>query len=217
MIQIIQAWDALGTQGMVVEFRWIPAHRGIPGSDAADAAAKRATNEPPEHRRHSDTTTLLTAAKRMISTALHQDWDYVWSHAKHGRHLYSLGRKPDKKNLTLHRNLPRAIRSIISQMRTGKIGLRAYLVSIDKADTDQCTCSQGIQDVEHILLRCRDWIAEREEMWSGSRRMLNLKDILNDHKAVVRAAQMMMKTGLLTQFRDAAAAVDVTRRRSGDQ
>ena len=216
LVKILQVWDDIRVQGSKVDFRWIPAHRGIPGSDAADAAAKRATSVPPDHAAHQDKMTLLTTAKKRINTDIHQDWEYVWSHAKHGHSLRSLGRKPDKANLTLHRNLPRAISSIISQMRTGKIGLRAYLYGIDRTETKQCTCNQGIQDVEHILLRCRDWIAEREEMWAGGKPMLNLKNILNDHKMVVRAAQMMMKTGLLTQFHAAADSIGIIRRRSDD-
>lgn len=40
LIKVLQAWDNLITQGKTVGFRWIPAHCGIPGSDAADAAAK---------------------------------------------------------------------------------------------------------------------------------------------------------------------------------
>ena len=216
LIKILQVWDDITVQGPKVDFRWIPAHRGIPGSDAADAAAKRATSAPPDHAPRQDKMTFLTTAKKKINTDIHQDWDYVWSHAKHGHSLRSLGRKPDKANLTLHRNLPRAISSIISQMRTGKIGLRAYLYGINKAETKQCTCNQGLQDVEHVLLRCRDWIVEREEMWAGDKPMLNLKNILNDHKMVVRAAQMMIKTGLLAQFHAAADSIGIIRRRSDD-
>jgi hypothetical protein len=37
-------------------------------------------------------------------------------------------------------------------------------------------------------------------MWAGSRPVLNVKGVLGDHKLVVRAAQMMLRTGLLQQF-----------------
>ena len=199
-----------------IELRWTPAHHGIPGNEAADKAAKEAarrgtnsTSTPPMRRPRQNrgqqqgapqTTILLTKAKHTINQALQKDWEALWTHGRHGRALHSLGAKPDKKTLQLHQNVPRAISSIITQMRTGKIGLAGYLHSIDKADSGQCSCNYGEETVEHVLLKCRQWMAAREEMWAGGRPILSLKNLLNDPKMAIRAAKMMLKTGLLEQF-----------------
>ena len=155
-----------------------------------------------EHGATEGTKTLLTVVKRTINEALQDDREAIWAHRKHGRYLHSLNARPDKKALNVHQNLPRAVSSIITQMRTDKIGLGAYLHSINKADTNQCTCNQGEQTVEHILLKCRKWTAERQELWAGGRPILNLRGLLSDPKMSIRAAKMMLKTGLLEQFRE---------------
>lgn len=214
LVELLQTLDQTTTAGLTIHFRWIPAHRDIPGNEAADRAAKEAANSgtttintsdhdpcpSPDNDTNNTIRTLLTTAKRTIDTALHQDWEFAWANAKHGRALHDLGRKPDKKTLQLYKTLPQPISSIITQMRTGKIGLNAYLHGIDKADTSQCTCNQGPQTVEHVLLRYRNWKQERQEMWAGSRPVLSVKGVLGDHKLVVRAAHMMLRTGLLQQF-----------------
>jgi ribonuclease HI len=208
--------------GMEVDFRWIPAHMGVPGNEAADQAAKQAGElgsrtghmAPPERRQdqnrsrnrdqdtHRGIRTLLTTAKRVINEAVQDDWDTIWKQGKHGRIFHPLDIGPDKKTLKMHEDLPRAISSIITQMRTGKIGLRAYLHSINRTDTIQCICGHGEQTVEHVLLKCREWVAERHEIWAGRRPILNLRGLLGDPTMAIRVAKMMLKTGLLEQFRE---------------
>ena len=51
---------------------------------------------------------------------------------------------------------------ILIQLRTGKCRLNRYLHSIGAVGTDQCSCGQAAETVEHFLFRCRRWNSERE-------------------------------------------------------
>ena len=53
---------------------------------------------------------------------------------------------------------------ILIQLRTGKCRLNRYLHSIRATGTDQCSCGQAPETVEHFLFRCRRWNSEREGM-----------------------------------------------------
>jgi ribonuclease HI len=134
-----------------VELRWIPAHRGISVNEAADSAAKEAARISsrttlttpggnPRQERNGDGAaaegriTLLMTAKRTINQALHKDWETIWSRGQHGRYLHSLGAKPDKKTLRMHQHLPRAISSIITQIRINKTDVGFCQVATEGTD-----------------------------------------------------------------------------------
>lgn len=143
LAEAIQALDILRNHCWMIEFRWILAH-------VACQAAKWPTKR--LRRRRVPTPSRRPSRRPRGSHGDYEDHhspgaarygEKAWETIKHGRELFRFGMRPSKATLDTQIGTHRAINSMVTQMRTGKISLGAYLHSIDKADTNECQCGRG--------------------------------------------------------------------------
>jgi hypothetical protein len=143
-----------------VSVLWVPAgHEGFRPGAAAKTAAREATKdgcvgEKASYQARSTRTRLLLGQQQQ----------------QRQRIPIGVGRYSQRIDTALPGQHTRAIYDalnakesrILIQLRTGKCRLNRYLHSIKAVGTDQCSCGQAAETVEHFLFRCRRWNAERE-------------------------------------------------------
>ncbi|EDN05278.1 predicted protein [Histoplasma mississippiense (nom. inval.)] len=220
LLRIIDSLERANSQGLDVEFYWIPAHHGIEGNELADKLAKEATGCKQRHGRRGKLITvdtddaaatpdflrhLISAARSELNRQTQERWEHDWEHETTGRATFTLTPTPSSTVLQLHDSLHKVLSSTIVQMRTGKIGLRQFLYERKVPDiTDTlCECGNGNQTVRHVLLACPRFNSLRAATWKdgdGRRERLDLREILTKPKLAKKAARFMILTRLLGQY-----------------
>ena len=191
-------------RGIRTELRWIPAHQGVIGNEIVDQHAKKAARESdgPQnpHNRHIR---LAAAVKRRIRNEAKIEWEKAWAKETTSRPTRRLIEAPTKKTLDYWSSLHKATASILMQLRTGRIGLSAYLHRINRRESARCGCDLGNQTVSHVLLECPLHQDERDRMRSALSDQgvaLRRDELLTRLEARTIVAEFMVKTGLLDQF-----------------
>jgi hypothetical protein len=78
-------------------------------------------------------------------------------------------------------------------MRTGKIGLRVYLYSVNRAETPYCDCTGAIlQTIDHILFSCPKHDHIRPDLG-----IQDIREVLKSTEYAQKAAKFIIKTGEL--------------------
>jgi len=141
-------------------------------------------------------------------------WQARWESQRAGQPVERLAdRDPPSllftnKALKRHEGLTKAQSSLLSQARTGDIGLRDYLfkVKVPEVRTPYCGCGEGRETVEHLVVWCsnpplqRPW--DRQEI--RSRRDLQaVLQVANARsgRLVRKVLGWLMDSGRLLEYR----------------
>jgi hypothetical protein len=105
--------------------------------------------------------------------------DILWVHWKR-RWMQQAGRPPDRPRapapasqpvfsydvLKKHRDLRKHESSLLTQIRTGKVGLRAFLFErkVPEVATPQCPCGEAPETAAYLVLDCHDLAPQREDL-----------------------------------------------------
>lgn len=190
--------------GIRTELRWIPAHQGVLGNELVDRHAKEAAQELEGSQNPNNRyIRLAAAAKRSIRREAKIEWERSWTAEKTSRPTKRLVEIPTKKTLDYWSGLRKATASILIQLRTGRVGLAAYLNRINRCESARCGCDLGNQTINHILLECP--LLQEERNWmrnalSDRGVALRRDELLARPEARTIVAEFMVRTGLLNQF-----------------
>lgn len=113
--------------------------------------------------------------------------------------LYTLD--PPAQPLQTHDDLPKAKSSLLTQARTGAIGLRQFLFRRKVPDfpTPLCSCGEAPETVAHLAIRCRE--PDVTEGRPQVRDKHALMEMLRSKEGAARVVTWLMRTGRLSEYR----------------
>ncbi|KAF2347636.1 Ribonuclease H domain [Trinorchestia longiramus] len=141
--------------------RFISGHKGIPGNEAADEAAKNA------HllRYRTLTPSCYEEIKNLTNTAFETKWKTVWLRSIQltgkGRHLLKIRDNTGQWPWSAHKN--RNSETVLARLRVGHTVLRSHLYRFSIVEDSYCSCGAE-ESIDHIFSSCPYYAAERTTM-----------------------------------------------------
>lgn len=191
----------LAVQGKKTYIQWCPAHTGITGNELADTLAKAALKKPPK----GPLITTLGNLRRSCKVAKREAWKAYWEGLdirKGGKGILYQKITQDSLTFSLQPGIPRCPRPLQSayiQLKVGIGYLKPHLKNIRKATTDLCIACKAKETTAHLLLRCKQYKAERKELAQALQGLpLNLQALFNTTVGRQGLLQYIRATGICT-------------------
>ena len=142
--------------------------------------------------------------KETIRNHMQKRWNKLWSTyiatIPAGKTKSPAQRVTTSYRPKIHEGISKATTSLITQVRTEKIGLNAFLADCRVPGySPQCSCGNSRQTAKHVLYYCPEHADKREALFkaSGTRDYAKMLATTRGAKA---AAYWLQQTGLLPQF-----------------
>ena len=144
--------------------------------------------------------------------ALYWAWKKRWKQQTEGRPSRIADEGPPKllftdRALKKHQSLTKAQSSLLVQARTGTIGLRAFLFQqqVPGIPTPYCTCGEGRETVEHLVVWCpippkpRTWLRTNIRTYRDLSLVLQGMDAWN-LRLLEKVLGWLMDSGRLVEY-----------------
>lgn len=159
--------------------------------------------------------------RKASAVALHREWAERWQadldKANRRQRTFEPAdaSRPSKAACTKHRGLPKHLSAVITQMRTGKIGLQSFLFTrrVPGVLSPICPCGRGRETPYHVIAKCPIEEPRRARLRQaiGGRVIRTRRDFfqLTEHRDTAPAlAKWLLGSGRLPEYRLAVAIAE---------
>jgi hypothetical protein len=128
-------------------------------------------------------------------------WKKRWATGKPGWGFLGVG-PPSRKAVKLHAKLRKAESSIITQIRTGRIGLAAFLnkAKVPGFPSPVCPCGSARETAAHVIAHCERFAELRRTLIDSRTRQIDIKGLVSKPEIVPKLAKWFIQLQILPQF-----------------
>ena len=158
--------QSLSERANTIEIRWTPSHAGVVGNEKADATAKRAAEQLEERAEGSYLGEASLSYLRRVTTENRTKATADWIRERSGRQRRYRPPKGGKMRKALNKTR-KELAGRYYQLLSGHAAVAEHLKRVGQMQSDRCFwCGTDEKQTRfHLLIRCRRWKPEIEEMW----------------------------------------------------